>query len=244
MRSIWFAVGLAAACAPALAEDVKAVTAPSFKIGDLWVYDQTMEKGPTGFNQFRVDLAIERLNDTTMMVGIKRDGAPTAYEDHMVGQDWSQRRVVDGEETVTTRPLTFPMSPGQNWTIDFNDTIRRGNQLSVRVHRVYKVVGWQEVVVPAGTFRALKVEANGVDKATVEVPAAAVSGALAQSNGATTIAHTQPGGRNEVVRQIYGEFYYVPEIKATVKSVEEQYTPDNVRVSRETRALVSYKPAG
>ena len=36
--------------------------------------------------------------------------------------------VVDGQDTVTTRPLTFPMSVGQSWTIDYVDTTRRGAQ--------------------------------------------------------------------------------------------------------------------
>jgi hypothetical protein len=39
------------------------------------------------------------------------------------------------------------------------------------------------------------------------------------------------------------EFYYVPALKNYVKSIEEQYDTDNVRVSRETRVLVSFKPA-
>ena len=220
------------------------VAPPAFKAGDTWVFDQTDEHGQTGFQQRRVDLAIERLDDETMMLGIKLDGAPTAFEDHLVGTDWSQRRVVDGQETTTTRPFSFPMAVGQTWTIDYVDTTRRGPQTSDHVHRTYKVVGWEDVTVPAGTFHALKVEARGVDKGTIEVAASAASAAVAGSGGATTMSHTQRGGAGTLTRATYAEFYYVPALKNYAKSIEEQYDTDNVRVSRETRLLVSFKLAG
>jgi hypothetical protein len=178
-----------------------------------------------------------------MLVGLKPDGSPTAYQDHEVGTDWSQRRLVDGQGTVTTRPLTFPMSVGQSWTIDYVDATRRGAQTSNHVHRTYTVVGWEDVTVPAGTFHAIKVVAKGVDKATLQVPNTAIAGAVAGSGGATTVAHTQRGGTGELTRATYGEFYYVPELKNFAKLVEEQYTPDEVRVIRQTQMLVSYKAA-
>jgi len=229
----------------AVAADVKSLPAPVFKVGDSWVFDQTLEKGPAGFSQQRLDLKVERLNDSTMVVGIKRDGAPTAYEDHIVGADWSQRHVVDGADTVTTRPFTFPMSVGDSWTVDYIDPIHRGAQTSDHVHRTYKVVGWEDVTVPAGTYHVLKIEADGVDTATIQSPAVAVGGAIVSAGGATSIAHTQRASQGALTRRTYAEFYYAPEVKNYVKSIEEQYTPDDVRVSREMRMMVSYnKPTG
>ena len=242
-RNLAFIAALSAFSAQALAADLKSTPAPSFKVGDTWVFDQTIEKGQTGFSQVRIDLAIERLNDSTMMVGIKRDGAPTAFEDHVVGKDWSLREVIDGQETATTRPFTFPMSVGDSWTIDYTDSIRRGAQTSLHVHQTYKVVGWEDVTVPAGTYRALKIEANGVDNGTIQTPAAAVGGAVAGAGGATTIMHTQRGGQSVLTRKSYDEIYYVPELNSQVKSVEEQYNSEDVRVSRQTRVMVAYKKA-
>lgn len=233
----------APAAAAAAASPAASVPAPAFKIGDSWVYDQTTEKGQTGFAQMRLDLVIERLEGDSMMVGLKRDGAPTAFEDQEVGTDWSHRRLVDGQGTATTRPLTFPMTVGQSWTIDYVDTTRRGAQTSNHVHRTYTVIGWEDVTVPAGTFHAIKVVAKGVDKATLEVASTAATGAVVGSGGATTVAHTQRGGIGELTRATYAEFYYVPELKNFAKSIEEQYTPDEVRVIRETQTLASYKLA-
>jgi len=230
---------------PAWAIDNPALPAPALKIGDSWVFDQTLEKGQAGFTEQRLDLTVERVNDSTMVVGIKRDGAPTAPEDHIVGADWSQRHLVNGADTATTRPFTFPMKVGDGWTVDFVDSTLRGAQTSDHVHRTYKVVGWENVTVPAGTYHALKIEADGVDTATLQVPALAVGGAVAGAGGATSIVHTQRGGPSSLTRRTYAEFYYVPEVKNYVKSIEEQYTSDNIRVSRETRTMISYsKPSG
>lgn len=236
-------LGISAPAVAAPASPGASVPAPTFKVGDSWVYDETTEKGANGFGQRRLDYVIERLEGDTMLVGIKADGSPTAFQDHEVGTDWSQRRLVDGQDAVTTRPLTFPMSVGQSWSIDYVDSTRRGAQTSNHVHRTYTVVGWEDVTVPAGTFHAIKVIAKGVDKATLQIASTAVAGAVVGSGGATSVAHTQHGGTGELTRATYAEFYYVPELRNLVKSVEEQYTPDEVRVIRQTQALVSYKAA-
>ena len=234
---------LAACGAPVMAAESGVVPAPAFRLGDSWVFDQTVERGQANFNQERLDLDVERVSEDTMMVGIKRDGAPSAFEGHLIGLDWSQRHFVDGQQSVTTRPFTFPMKVGASWTIDYVDSERRGAQISNHVHQTYKAVGWEEITVPAGKFRAIKVEAKGVDRVMFELPSAVVGGVTAAPNGATAITRTQHGGQRAVIRDTYAEFYYVPEIKNYVKSVEEQYTPDGVRVSRNSRVLFSYKLA-
>ena len=217
------------------------VPAPTLQVGDSWVYDQTHEAGQTGFAEQRVDLAIDRVSSDTMLVGIKRDGAPTAFQDHISGLDWSQRRMVDGKETVTGRPFSFPLKVGDTWTADYAEPTPHGLQTYAHFQTTYKVVGWEDVTVPAGTFHALKIEANGTADGRINIPASAASAAVATPGGATTMAHTQRA-QSGVLRMItYGEFYYVPEVKYYVKSVEEQYNGENVRTRRDTWALVSFK---
>jgi len=236
---------LAFALAPfaAPAGDASSVPAPALKAGDSWVFDQTLQKGQNGFGQARLDLTIERLDGDTILVGIKRDGAPTAFEDHRLGPDWSQRRIVDGQETVTTRPFNFPMAVGQTWTTDYVDATRRGNQLSAHIHCTYTVTGWEDVTVPAGTFRALKVVAKGVNKGAILVPTTAMTGAAVAGGATAGVTRTQRGGVGELTRRTYAELYYIPQIKIYGKSVEEQYTTDDVLSSRDTKVLVSYKLA-
>jgi hypothetical protein len=238
-----FGLLLIVIAAPAMANDPRNVQAPALSVGDSWIFSDTVEKGTNGFDQKVLDMTIERLNGATMVIGIKRDGAPGGYEDHMVGADWSKRQVVDGEEQATSRPFNFPLHVGQSWTIDYTDPTRRGNQLSAHVHRTYKVVGWEDVTVPAGTFHAVKVEADGVDEGLLEVPSTAAGGTAVGSTGAVSFSQAHRGGRGTLTRRYYSELYYVPSTKNYVKSVEEQYNTDNVRVVRSTRVLVSYKPA-
>lgn len=113
------------------------VAAPAFKTGDRWVFDQTIERDTQGFNQQRLDMKITRTGTETMIVGIKRDGSPAAYEDHLIGADWSLRRGIDGQHAATARPFSFPMKVGQTWTIDYTDPVVRGAQTSNHVRRTY-----------------------------------------------------------------------------------------------------------
>jgi hypothetical protein len=219
------------------------VQSPVLKVGDAWVFDDVSERGTAGFSEARINMVVERLGGETMTVGVKREGAPTAFEDHIVGADWSQRRLVDGQQTVTTRPLQFPMNVGRKWTVEYVDATRRGNQLSAHIRRTYSVAGWVDVTVPAGHFHAIEIVAEGTDEGTIEVPSVAGATAMAASSGSTSISHAQRGGVGKLTRVTHAEFYYVPEVKNWVKSVEEQYNTDNVRLSRQTRSLVSFTPS-
>ena len=138
-----------AAAAPA-ADRSAAVAPPVFKAGDTWVFEATLERGQTSFSTERTDLTIERVDGDTLLVGTKRDGAPTGYRDEIRGADWSRRLVVDGQETTTNRPFVFPMSIGKTWTVDWTDPTRRGDVLSGHAHKTFTVVGWEDVTVPAG----------------------------------------------------------------------------------------------
>ncbi len=225
--------------APAVAADGP-VQGPVFSVGDSWVFEQTTEKGAAGFQQVRLNESVERLDASTMVVGVKPDGAPTSPVDQVMGQDWSKRRMVDGEQTVTARPFNFPLQVGKTWSVDFRDDTRRGNQLSLHVRRTYTVVGWKDVTVPAGTFHALKVEARGVDEGMIEVPSVAVAGGAAEPGRGATFSSTRRGGRGKMTRGTYGALYYVPALRNFVESVEEQYNDDDVRISRLTLKLVSW----
>ena len=235
-------LGTAAVIATSNAEP-PIVPGPAIKPGDTWIFDQTEQRGTNGFGEQRIALTVERTDATTMLVGIKRDGAPTAYEDHVVGLDWSQRHIVDGQETPTTRPLSFPMKVGQNWTVSFSDATRRGMQTSLHVQRTYRVTGWEDVTVPAGTFHAIKIEATGVSDAVFVIPNAVVGGAAASPLGGSTFTRSQRGGTTSKSVRDHDVFYYVPAINNWVKSVEEQFNSDDVLAKRETRVMVAYHPA-
>jgi hypothetical protein len=219
------------------------VPAPTVKAGDSWVFNHLTERGTTGFDQERRSLSVERVDDDSMIVGVKPDGSPRAPEDLKVGLDWVQTRTVNGAQIVIGQAFSFPLTVGKTWTVDFTDPTQRGRQSETHVKRTYKVIGWEDVTVPAGTFHALKIEDRGTLDARVSIPAAAAGAVTAGGGGSTAVTHIQKAASGETHETIYGLVYYVPAVKYFVKTLDEHYSADEVRVSRETEELVSFKLA-
>ncbi len=226
----------------AFAADPVSIQAPTFKVGDSWVLDHSARRGANGFSRQRVAEVVDRVGSDELVVGVKPDGSPRAFEDHKIGLDLSLRLIVNDVETVTARPLSFPLKVGDSWSADWTDPRQQGAQTSAHFHTTYKVVGWEDVTVPAGAFHALKIEAKGVADSQVFLPASAGSAAVAAPGSATTVAHTQ-AARKEVQHVItFGTIYYAPEVKYYVKTIEEQYDASDVLVRSDTEELVSFKP--
>jgi hypothetical protein len=227
----------------ALASVPTSIAAPDLKPGDSWVFDRSTERGTSGFSDQHVNLKIEHVGVDTMVVGVKPDGSPNDFEDHVVGSDWSQRRIIDGKQTATAQPLAFPLEVGKTWTNAFVDSKHYGTQVSAEHQTTHKVTGWEDVTTPAGTFHAIRIESDDKVKAQFIAANAAVGGAVATADGATIIARTNNAGPHTEYAEILSTFYYVPEIKYWVKSVEDAYNSDNVRTRRQTNMLISFKPA-
>jgi hypothetical protein len=223
--------------------DPEVLPAPRFAPGDTWVVDRSVETGKDGFSHLRLVGRIDRVGSDSLVMGVKLDGAPGDFEDHLMGLDLSDRRMVDGQSVTTGRPLAFPLKVGETWQEDFVDPRRQGAQTSAHITRTCKVVGWEDVVVPAGTFHALKIESNGQLTAQLSLPATAVSASAASPAGGTSFANAQPARSVTVTGLNYRAVYYVPAVKSWVKMVTEQYNSENVRTRRETSVLVSFTPA-
>ena len=226
---------------PAHAADRASVPAPQLSEGDSWILDQTHERGQNGFSKQRIDLKIERVSPDNMVVGAKPDGAPTDFVDHIGGLDWSQRRILNDKETTTARPLSFPLKVGKTWVVDFNDPRTRGLITSTHVHSTYKVVGWQDVTVPAGKFRAIEIEMNGTLEAKMAATSSITGGAAVAAGESGAAMRTTSLGPRTVSALTYSEIYYVPSIKYFVKTLDEQYNSDNVRIRRDSQELISFK---
>jgi hypothetical protein len=178
-----------------------------------------------------------------MFVGIKPEGAPEAPKEVIIGLDWSLRLLVDGQQKTTARPLSFPLKVGDSWTSDWTDPRQMGVQTSARFRNTYKVIGWDDVTVPGGTFHALKIEVQGVGDFQVVVPAVAQSTATAGAGAGTATSHVQAGGKGVVHITTFSDIWYAPEVKHSVKIVDEQYDVSNVMIKRDTEELVSFNPA-
>ena len=129
----------------AVAQDVTPVQLPDVKVGDTWTYVDldryTKEvKGEWTFDVVGVE-------DSSIKVEFRMNGKNSA---RTYGRDWS--------DSGNFQQLGFPMEVGKKWKsrISYNsDCGRTTDDLEAEIK------GWEDIEVPAGKFRALRIEHNG-----------------------------------------------------------------------------------
>lgn len=229
---------------PVVSAMAQSISSPTLKEGDTWGYVDTVETGPTGWRQTHDAVTVERVTDAHIYVTSKQVGATTPGNESIVGADWSRVRELDGNEVVVNRPLVFPLSTGKTWQVQYTEPHPNPKLSTATWTTKYKVVGYDDIEVPAGKFHALKIEAEGDWR-----------GQLAPSNTVVQAAQTQPGATTLITQarrvmpeavagHTYKAFWYVPEVGRWVKSVEEYYGSNGVRSQRLTAELENYKRSG
>jgi hypothetical protein len=217
------------------------IQTPTVKPGDSWVYKTTIEKGPSGFIQKSTDYTVVRTGVNDILVAVKDKGSNQAPKEQLVGKDWSRFRNINGEEKVINRPLLFPLKPGKSWEIEYTEMRPNKEHRKEQFHTSYRVVGWEHVEVPGGNFVAIKVEGEGKWVAEMEPSIKTGSSTRQDQSGATVVMQSQKNGPQLATGRLYKVFWYVPEIKRFVKSVEEYYSSGGVRNERYTDELESYQ---
>lgn len=135
------------------------VARPEVKPGDRWVYRRTdfWTNKVTGRSESRVAFA----NDKVIQIVVTRGRNETEIDESYTS-DWNAIATADGGNiTPHTGFFRFPLVVGASHPTVFENTVPRLGAFRVKHERTAKVVGWEEVVVPAGKFRALKIEVDG-----------------------------------------------------------------------------------
>lgn len=240
MKRWWFlTVGML--CGSVYAQSV---VAPALKAGDSWVYVDTVETGPQGWSRKTVTVTVERVDGDSMLVANRQEGSTQPAVEHLVGLDWSRTRDVNGKQQMVNRPLAFPLTQGKKWHIEYTEANPNRQHSSETIGDDYAVVGWEDVQVPAGSFKAVKIEAQGQWSAIVAPGVTTDAHGQVNANGALSVSQSQITRPHTVSGRLYKAFWYVPEQKRFVKSVEEYYDSKGVRSSRYTEELQSSKLAG
>jgi hypothetical protein len=221
----------------------QSVEAPIVSAGDTWVYRTTTEKGQGGWTQTRDEIATTRVTASTIFTTVKTVGSTQAPKDLYWGRDWSRARDVNGKETVVNRPLRFPLSVGDSWDLSYTEQNPNQAHKFENLDNKYVVVGVETVEVPAGKFKAFKIESEGRWRAELAPKKAVAQAAQVNESGTTMVTQAQNTEPKEVSGRTYKAVWYVPEIKRWVKSVEEYYSTLGVRNERYTAELESFKPA-
>jgi hypothetical protein len=225
----------------AISVSAQTVNAPITKAGDTWTYKTTTERGASGWNQTRDDTTVSRVTSSTIYYTVKSSGSTQAPKELFAGLDWSRVRDIDGKETVVNRPLAFPLTVGKAWEVRYTEPHPNKTFRSEEWTHKYTVVGFESVEVPAGKFNALKIEAEGRWTAELEPSQTVVQGAQSNAGGTSMVTQTQKTTDKTVSGRTYKAFWYVPEVRRWVKSVEEYYGSGGVRNERYTGELESLK---
>ena len=234
-----FAIGLGLLCCSAHAASVEA---PALKAGDTWVYTYTTENGPHGWAQKDVEIAVERVTSSDVLITIKPKGSTQAPDEELRGLDWSHQTDVNGKQQVVSQPMTFPLSEGKKWELSYTRNNPDPKRTSASFDCKYVVTGWEQVQVTAGKFNALKIECDG-EWSSVLAPGVNVSAqGTVTPTGTATLTQSQRVVPHTVSGRLYRAYWYVPDIKRYVKSVEESYNTSGFRTYRLTEELDSYKP--
>jgi hypothetical protein len=235
----WIAMGcLCAAWAlPALAQSVNA---PTFKAGDTWTYKITTEKGNAGWTQNHEVSTVSRATPSSIYFQTKQEGSTQPPRELVSGIDWSRMRDVNGKETVVNRPLSFPLTVGKTWELDYTEQQPNKAHKAETFHNKYTVIGYESIQVPAGTFNALKIEAEGRWDAEIAPSQSAVATTQATQNGTVAVAQVSKTLATTATGRTYKAFWYVPEIKRFVRTEEEYYNNGGVRNERYTSELESF----
>lgn len=180
------------------------------KIGDAWTYKVT-DRDYSVVNERQVTQIIAAVTDSE--IHLKSGARGEARFNHQWNTLYSLGRNRQPRKFEPFVPqFSFPLEPGKTW---------QGKCKTTRPDRTIDndtsatVVGWEDVTVPAGTFKALKI------------------------TSINWYRRTDAGGRGG--GRVVSNYWYVPEVKRFVKFETLNVGNNNVVGQDDTWELVTYK---
>lgn len=132
---------------------------PSVKPGDSWGYRRTDYN--TGQHSGRIQLEVTFANDRVIQL-VQRSPSKDEDIDVTMSAEWNQ---INSGNSGVFNPhsgiLRFPLRTGDSWTSTYDVKFPREGDYEVKHDRKVRAVGWEDIEVPAGKFRALKVVSEG-----------------------------------------------------------------------------------
>src|SRR5688572_30187197 len=141
----------------AQAQDAERVDKPQIQAGDTWTYnriDMWKREIEFVFEQAVTEVAAAGIKVNSVRKD-KQTSSVQVYSDH-----WNLRERDRERWTPDYSWLQFPLQVGQKYRADHRYDNPDAGRAS-KVEREAMVVGWEDVVVPAGKFRALKIVTQG-----------------------------------------------------------------------------------
>lgn len=240
LREIGFVASCLLFSAMALAQTVGQ---PVLRHGDSWLFQQTLQTPKDGWKQARFQLEVTRVTPSRVYFSVAQVGVARPPAELMAGLDWSMSKSVNGKETLVSKPLDFPLRAGKDWKFELEEKETLGNDIhkSKSSSLTYQVIGLENIEVPAGKFKAWKIEAEGNWTETKPPEVATSQTTRAGADGAVAVSVAKKIGETTVTGRIYEAVWYAPEVKNYVKYIKERFDPGGVRYFSEIKELVSFK---
>lgn len=209
-----FVLVFAFALAAVAAAEERAVDRPDVRAGDRWTYRFTRTGPKVRHPKVRVyELAVT-------FVGPKAvQSVQTQPDGKQFDTTWTPEwNVVNDMRSGSFFPdsgmFRFPLRPGATYASTYEVVRPKADTTDARYTLEVRVAGWEEVTVPAGTFRALRVEATGTSRRLER--------------------YTRHAGT------IHYVYWYVPQVKRWAKMTMEGFDGRGLPAAQETEELIFY----
>jgi hypothetical protein len=141
----------------AMAQAPEEVPRPDIRVGDRWTYRDLKATDPRR-QQYEIQVTFV---DEKSIVGYAAFPMSERESDAVWTAEWN---AVSGANGLVFRPsgglFRFPLHAGKTYRSAFESERPRDGRGVTRVSMTVVVTGWEEIEVPAGRFRALRIEAT------------------------------------------------------------------------------------
>lgn len=221
------------------------VDRPSLKEGDKWAYSVRVDvnnAGALSSTTRKWESSIVRSGLQTIILAQKPMDSNLPPNEISFNADWSMTTNLNGKNAITSKPFDFPMKEGRTWKFEKVEE-KVDSQIKIRRTTLkYTVVGWVDVKVPAGEFKALKIEAEGEWEKEFEMRGASTNSVISTSGigAAVAVQSTTPFIPPATSGRLYKAYWYVPAVKRFVKSIDEDMNSSGALHQRSTQELESF----
>lgn len=138
---------LALFCVAVPAADPLVVVQPELKVGDSWTYGVLDP------------LSRAEKHELVITVTAVSEGEIQASPDALFDRQLAVKRFNGVDYTPAEQNYVFPLEIGKRWSHSPSFSYRDCGMSTMKLEAT--VVGWETITVPAGTFRALRVDHKG-----------------------------------------------------------------------------------
>lgn len=141
------------------------VAQPLLQVGETWSFQRVDLWRNEVVERYEQELRIKEGDRWTVQWRIT-DTQDARRRGSVTGEYLDARTLAFADTRMKGRhvPLNFPLQVGKQWSFQYE--IVPEHHRNVVIDQTAKVVGWEEVTVPAGRFRTLKVVHEGRYRAT------------------------------------------------------------------------------